>query len=413
LNVKWDQQNGSYQALLKEIKSNLTLNSDGNVGFKFGIDFSIDALFGKVTHSYSLDYDVLYQLFESSLTHVFKQNKLSKPDEILSEFKKRCDQNLRKNAKYILITSISLNKNCLPKKRSIIVSFSKDIPSKYIKSRANLLAQHSELELSEQNDFVYVLISVQASDIKTAFMNAIGAIDIIRALWQLNFEKKINFLASSKEHEYPTGSVISLGQYHTLHLENGKEAWEGLWYEPEFKKREATTIMNFSLTESNLSILLKKICKNPFNDHIFESLKNYINALDHSNQEFRYMKLWSTIEKMVKSDDSKMIIKRISFFYYDRALHKEILESLRKARNINAHAGVKPFNVEMKNFRICAYIDNLLIFLICNAFKYNTLQQFIDFISLPTDLQTIDEQIKNHTITHNSQLADSMKHFAC
>ncbi|SQH75602.1 protein of unknown function [Shewanella benthica] len=70
------------------------------------------------------------------------------------------------------------------------------------------------------------------------------------------------------------------------------------------------------------------------------SLTSYVNALDHSEQEFRFMKLWSVVEKLVKSDETKMIIKRVSFFYENRPVTKEVLSSLRQVRNINVHAGV-------------------------------------------------------------------------
>ncbi len=107
------------------------------------------------------------------------------------------------------------------------------------------------------------------------------------------------------------------------------------------------------------------------------------------------MKLWSTIETIIKTDDSKIIIKRISFFYEDRQLYKELLDSMRNARNINAHTGVKPFNVELKNFALNHFINRLLLFFINNPFKYNKVDQVITAISLPTDLQSINAQIKN------------------
>jgi len=397
LNVKW-ANNSCPPGLLKDIKSNIFLNNEGNVSYKIGIDFSIDAMFGKVIHGFSLDHTVLYNEFKNSVTDAFKDNRLSNPDSILLKFKLRCEKNIRNQNKYFLVTSISLKNTHLPKRRSInnsVISFSKEVPARYVKSRKKLFLQHSDLNLSEQENFLYVTVSIRASDINTAFKNGIANLDIIRAAWQIGFRKNTNFLAANKEKEYPTESIVALGQVHTLHIGTGKEAWAGLWYEPNFKRKEAITVKDFRVTELNLTSLLKKIRMNPFSDHVCESLRSYINALDQSEQEFRYMKLWSVLEKLLKSDETKILIKRISFFYADRALHKEILDSLRKARNINAHSGVKPFNVEMKNFSLCRYLDDILKFFIFNPFKYNNLQQNIDFISLSTELQTIDEQIKN------------------
>ena len=397
MQIKWDKDHCPV-SLIKEIKSNLSLTTDGKVSYQIGIDFYFDALFGKVIHSYNLDYDVLYNEFTLSITDTFKANNLSKPNEILNNFKTRCDDILRNKDKYILVTSINLKNTYLPKRRKIndcTLSFSKDIPAKYMKARQKLLEEHAELSLSEQEEFLFVSISVQASNIKTAYMNAMGALDILRAVWQLGFRKNINFLAASKEHEYPTDSIISLGQMHSLHLDNGKEAWKRAWYEPRYQTTQPTTFKEFALAEANLDALLSKIRRSPFREHLNNSLISYINALDQNEQEFRFIKLWSALEKLVKTDDSKMLIKRVSFFYDKREETKEILESLRKARNINAHSGIKPFNVEMKNFQMCKYLDDLLRFFIHNPFKYKSIHKIIDFISLPTEHETIDEQISN------------------
>ncbi|SQH75605.1 conserved protein of unknown function [Shewanella benthica] len=76
-------------------------------------------------------------------------------------------------------------------------------------------------------------------------------------------------------------------------------------------------------------------------------------------------------------------------------MHKPIYLKGYSSLRTNICAGVKPLNVEMKNFNLCLYIEDLFRFFINNPFKYDNLQKVIDFISLPTDLQTIDQQIEN------------------
>jgi hypothetical protein len=397
LNVKWDKKQ-CHQSLISDIQTYFNIGDNGSVSIKNGIEFQIDALFSKVVHSYDLDYDVLYQNFDRAVTSVFKNNPLTKPDEILLKFKTKCDEDLRKKNKYFLLTSISLKNNFILKRRTIngcIVNFYKEIPKKYESARYELIQKHSKLHLTEQNNYVFVSVSVLAPDVKTAFKNSIAALDTIRAILQLGFQKNIQFLSPNKGHKYSSNTVISLGQVHTLHLDSGKKAWGNIWYEPDFKNKNAIKIRDFPLIEKNLTTWINNLNKNPFYDHLLTSLTSYINALDHNEQEFRFMKLWSVIEKLVKSDETRIIIKRVSFFYENRAVTKEVLNSLRQARNINVHAGVKPLNVEMKNFNLCLYIEDLFRFFISNPFKYDDLQKVIDFISLPTELQTIDQQIEN------------------
>lgn len=395
--MKWDKKQCP-QALISDIKTYFNIGDNGSVSIKIGIEFQIDALFSKVVHSYDLDCGVLFKNFYAAVTSVFKSNQLTNPDDILSKFKNKCDEDLRVKNKYYLLTSISLNNSFLLKRRTIngcVINFYRKIPKKYENSRYELIQKHQELNLSEQNDYVFVSVSILAPDVKTAFKNSIAALDTIRAILQLGFQKNIQFLSPSDEHKYSSNSVLSLGQVHSLHLESGREAWGNVWYEPDFKNKKAIKIRNFPLTETNLTTWIKNLNKSPFSDHLLTSLTSYVNALDHSEQEFRFMKLWSVVEKLVKSDETKMIIKRVSFFYENRPVTKEVLSSLRQARNINVHAGVKPLNVEMKNFNLCLYIEDLIRFFINNPFKYDNLQKVIDFISLPTELQTIDQQIEN------------------
>ena len=65
---------------------------------------------------------------------------------------------------------------------------------------------------------------------ETAFINAMDSIDIIRAMLQIGFQRRINLLAPEKDQEFPTDSIISLGQLHTLYFKSGKSAKNGFWY---------------------------------------------------------------------------------------------------------------------------------------------------------------------------------------
>lgn len=396
MKVAWD--NGVPTALIKEIASNLKLARDGRVSYEIGTQFLFDALYDKVVHSYGLDYETVHWEFIRAVLENFKKDRLSNPEDILHSFRVKCEKLLSHKKRYVLVTSISLKNAYLPKRRTIkgcTVSFSKSVPRKYRVARRKLLLKHPELNLSEQQDFLFVAISLHSPNKRTAFMNAMGALDVIRAVWQLGFRRNINFLAMRKDHEYPTDSIISIGQAHTLHCEDAKEESGGLWYEPSYNNIQPTTVEDFRLMESNSETLLSRIRRSKFQDHLYTSLADYINALDQSDQDFRFMKLWSTTEKMVKAGNSRELIRRVSFFYKNRETTEAMMESLKKARNMNAHHGLKPFNVEMKNFKMCLYINHILLFLINKGGKFKSLNHIIDFISSKTDPRCVDEQIAN------------------
>jgi len=109
LKIKWE--NDSYpQSLLKDIRDQLSINESGNVTQRIGIDFSIDALFGRVIHSFSLDYEVLFSVFCESVINAYKRGRLKNLDCILDEFQKLCEDRLKLKNEYVLVTSLKNDK---------------------------------------------------------------------------------------------------------------------------------------------------------------------------------------------------------------------------------------------------------------------------------------------------------------
>lgn len=396
MNIKWDEN--KIKALISSIKDSLSISNSGSVSYKGDFEFKVDALFSYVEHKYELDIDILYENFKQAVISTYKNNRLKKHNDILKNFKKICDERLSIKKDYVLLTSISLDKEFKLKRRKInncVINFYREIPKKYKYSRSQLIEENSSLDLSEQPNYLYVTVSTQAHDETTAFKKGIAALDIIRSLLQMSFQKRVQILEHAPKLKYFSDSAISLGQMHSLHKVSGAKACDTTWYEPDFHYKGPIRVKNHKSTESNITLWLDKIRNSQFSEHLSKSLVNYINALDHTDQEFRFMKLWSVVEVLIKTDDTKLLIKRISFFYADRAYATEVLTSLRNTRNVHVHAGVKPLNVELKNYNLCFYIENILKFLILNPFKCEKFDTILKFISSPTELNTIDQQIEN------------------
>lgn len=403
MKAKWKKSSdgGSPQALINELEKHINISKKNDVSFRLEYIFPLDSLFGKIEHSFDLDHDSLFSQFKKTITELYKKEKNLDQQKILQLFSRKCNLTLSRKSKYKLLTSINLPIKNIPKRRTVngcTLYFSKSIPKKYKTAREDAIKLDTENKLSEQKDYIYVIISVEAINHESAFVKGMNSLDIIRGIWQLGFVKNINFLHMENEHKYRTDSTISIGKVHTIHHESGrlvnKDYSQGIWYQKDYIEKPLADIRNFSVTENHLDTQLKNIRKSPFSDHIFKCITNYINSLDHSDQEFRFMKLNTTLEKIVDTDDTRTLIKRVSFFYKNRSFTKASLESLRQARNISVHVGAKPYNVELKNFQICLYINDLMRFFIKNPFKYEKLSDVIKFISLPTSLETIDEEIE-------------------
>lgn len=411
MNAKWvtttqrqqtDAADTGVKDLISEIKTHLSLSSDGNVSEKIGVEFLVDALFGKMRHRFILDHDVLFHEFRKAINSAYKTDQqLAIPDKILREFEKNCNHHLKNKNRYTLITSINLNSAHLPRRRYVngcVLNFSKHVPRKYASSRQKLLEKHTipNHSLSDEKDFTYISVTLEAPNYPTAFMKAMKAIDMVRSIWQLQIEKNMNFLALNKQQQFPSDSVVKLGLAHTLHLPNGKSAWDGLWYEQKHSNDVAIQITNFDNADLRqgkyLNLLNNKDIK--YKDFLHTIFVSYINALDQSDHDFRFMKLWLTLELITGAGDAETQIKMVSFFYKDRAVVKAILQSLRDARNVNVHKGVKHPNVELKNFQMCQYIELLLRFFLTNPFKYEKLHELRAFISSNTEVSAIDDEIR-------------------
>ena len=166
-------------------------------------------------------------------------------------------------------------------------------------------------------------------------------------------------------------------------------------YEDDYRVNNTIEIGQFDVVESSLTSLTKKLRHHPFSDHLLNCLNSYTNALDQYDAEFRFMKLWTTLEYLVDCDSTEMLKKRLSFLYIESELIKQEINSLRLARNSNVHKGRRPDNIGIKNFRLCNFIEDYFDFFISNPFKYQSLSRVLEFISLTTDYNTIELQIKN------------------
>jgi hypothetical protein len=396
--VQWLKGNKP-QSLIDEIKDSMRIINEANdVSFTSNSDLLIDALADKVDHHYPFDHDVFHDFFRKALIEQFKNDQLLEPSKLLPSLKKICDEHNAIKNKYILVTSINLDKKYKLKSRvinGIKVSFYNSVPKKYAKERTRLFEKYkTDCNLTERDDYQFCTISITAPDPTTAYIKAAQTLDIIRSLMQIGFKKNINILAFDKENEYPTKSIITLGKYHSLHFPTGKTALQALWYEDPYQEKEATKIRHFIETQTNVQKQIQFLKNSIFKDHVIDALTSYIEALYQHDVSIKFLKLWAVLEQLVNSDDTKKITIRISFFFEQRESVKSIIESLRMARNIHVHKGRKPRNIEIKNFKLCHYIELLINFFLKNPFKHKDLESAIEFMSTSTDIEEINKKIK-------------------
>jgi hypothetical protein len=180
-----------------------------------------------------------------------------------------------------------------------------------------------------------------------------------------------------------------------MHQLSGEPAREAHWYEDFPNSSSPTTIDKFSDADERIGRMLQKIQRAPleYQEFCTKFIAAYTNALDTRDEEAKLVKFWLCLELLTGADDAKSIIKRIAFFYSNQKLVTAQLRALRAARNSHVHAGAKPARLGLKNFMLVEFIENLIVFVISNHFKFETRQQWWDFMSTTTDIKSIDQQI--------------------
>lgn len=390
--------NDSYASeLLNKIFQNCTLNSDKTVSQRIENQFYHDAFFGLIKHNHKLDDDTLYTILVKTLTECFTRNQQPKTSNILIEFDKACSLKTQFQSIYILITEISIkNTYKLPKLKinDCAICFYNSLPAKYKKHRDLYISDSSDHEIFPVKDYTFACITISAASEEHAVNSALEALGVIRAIFQIGFKKYRQLISSSKEGEYPTASVVKTGRVHTLHIPSGEMTGTHSWVSTSFKGNPAITLRHPEKTIDHLKKTIRRVRACAYSAHTLSALVNYIDATDRNDAEMKFMQLWSTLEILTLTDKSEVLIKRASFFYQDRVLHQALLESLRDARNTHVHRGHPPVNIEQKNFQLCAFIEHMLAFFILNPFKFSTVAEINNLLSLPTQETNLITQIK-------------------
>ncbi|WP_146256282.1 HEPN domain-containing protein [Pseudomonas sp. LLC-1] len=349
----------------------------------------MDSLHGLIEHEHPLDSTTTYNFLRQALFNC------KDPNRLLSEFDKLCHTK-PKSEKYVLITCIQLKGVYhLPTTsfHDCKIRLVNQLPKKYAAARQKILASITE-STEIETGLTYAVISNTAKSAESAVDKATDAFSILSGLLQLGFKKSVNFLALRDEDKYPSRLVIDQCKILTLHLSNGRAHAEPAWTNTDYQERKPATLRNPKNTVTHTNKRRAQLKRLPFRSHIEKCLINYSSALSSKNPELRFLKLWVALEQLLDTDDTDTLIKRTSFFYSEKDAQKAILRSLRLARNNHVHGGKPPPNIHLKIFQLCQHLEHALLFFISNPFNYRTTEEITNFISISTEADNIQGQIK-------------------
>jgi len=299
---------------------------------------------------------------------------------------------------YVLATNISIHYFEELKRATVNgcpLTFSRYLPKGF--NRKPIMPYWKRLKIVDNpTTYTYVRISVKARDEHAAFTTAIDALDLLRGIWNLYFNRSMGMRFSMGRTQLI--NKVTLGPLHTLHWPNGNLATtDTIWYEPEYMGANDQHISGQweSLHKFEQSVR-KRLAKHLYKSEVEDVIRRYTRALDHRDMHVAFVELWSVLEKLTSTLKAQydVTIKRTVFRYNDRDLHKQVLQHLRDFRNENVHAGHRTSRIETLIFQLKRYVEGLLMFHIGNTLKFNSIEEASRFLDLDADVSVLKEKIK-------------------
>ena len=287
---------------------------------------------------------------------------------------------------YQVLTSVSVDRTCLPKSVTIegsIISFLKaDYPGRF-QSRSNAIKDQHLPVADNSPKYCRIIVSTVSKSPHGAVTKALRAIDLQRALWCLLCNPAMQLIGQP----WIPINVIRLGSVHTVHKRDGTLASQGVWFEPNHVVTSPYLFGEPAVVRKNVACALRQLAKSPVRESLVEALLRYVRAFDESNQNTAFIRLWSAVETLVSPGhaDYDKFVRRCAFLFQDGAYHLQLLEHLREYRNRSVHAGDESDKAKTHCFQLQLYLSTLIWFHVRNATRFRTLDEANAFLDFPAD----------------------------
>jgi len=392
MQIKWKKGNRfNPRVILEKIDGIRTVTADGKVSFTgFELEYCMPALHSMLDFPHTSSEADISNLVWRGLAKVTKE---LTPDSFLTAINDELKSCLAtKEQAYTLLTSISLNGSDAPKRLLIngaeINFLPGDYPIRFSKSRIELLRTHRVPVPTPPTTYCYVVIKIKAKSHASAVHKSLRALDLIRAIWCSMGNPQMQ-LAFGNAAISPI-NVIRLGSTHTLHLSDGTPATDAVWFEPSFKEASIFRMGNSEIVKYSLKSL-RNLATSAYKEKLISSLVRYVRALDESDPNTAFMRLWGALEMLVvpgQADYAKLV-QRCAFLFNDTEFHRQLLEHLREYRNTNVHAGEESEQARTHCYQLQIYFVALLRFHLGNAKFFQSLDEANLFLEFPPNAKEL------------------------
>lgn len=243
--------------------------------------------------------------------------------------------------------------------------------------------------------FTKIRVKVSARCPASAFDAAQCKIDYLRGIWNILLNPITRW---SSGFPAPPNAIYP-GPFHTLHKPDGTEACKWYRYEPNYpvSPKAYSLEPKFSDIRKIQPKFIRGVNQCAYKEDIIDSIVKYSRAFDLCDHESAFLKSWSIIEFLTATgkESYDTTIRRSVFLCKDKEYHKAVLDHLRSMRNETVHRGYFSGDPEKSIFILKRYLDQLLKFHIFCGFRFKSLAEAAEFLSLPPDTRYLAKRVKD------------------
>ena len=140
----------------------------------------------------------------------------------------------------------------------------------------------------------------------------------------------------------PIGEVL-VGPLHTLHRHDGSLAKETIWYNDSYADAQVKPFkprQGWEILERRRKFVQRRLSRLPYGADLSALFTRYALALDHTDKDVAFLKMWSMLERITLTSEYDETIKRAVWVVHaeEREVAKERLQYMRYRRNQYVHA---------------------------------------------------------------------------
>jgi hypothetical protein len=276
-----------------------------------------------------------------------------------------------------------------------VIVFSAAVPKRFDRSPLEEIPHWPKNP--DPKDYTIVRVSVNARSKYESFDRAITALDFFRGLWNFSLNRG-TISRWSTGGKRPPINDIRLGPFHTIHKANGKVEQEVFWFQTQYEELPAANLgRDWKRLASEAQVIRKRLRVIPYRQFMHEIFVRYARALDSSDFESCFLRLWSLFELLTHTSVGArydQTIERTLFIFRERELNRALLEHLRGHRNATIHQGASSEQVESFTWQLKRYVDELIRFHILWSGRFQSMEEVGAFLDLPHDPLVIRSKIK-------------------